>query len=169
MAIYISTNGIKEIHLFWTVSNTKFIINKINKMLIWSVKTYPIVALVCIYLVTGEFKLVSFAFYHLIFLPWWIVALFVCVLGGRSSLLLLIFYCGVHLLLIYKSHFFWPGRFLQKLSPVVSDFYFGQLKIISVILLTLCRLLHPTGMPDTPVKSSPALCFIFDFYIRINH
>lgn len=48
VAIYISTNGIKGIHLFWTVSNTKFIINKINKMLIWSVKTYPIVALVCI-------------------------------------------------------------------------------------------------------------------------
>ena len=68
-----------------------------------------------------------------------------------------------------QESFFWPERFLQKLVPVVRDFYFGQLKIISVILLTLWRLLYPTGIPDTSVKSSPALCFIFSFYIRINH
>ena len=39
----------------------------------------------------------------------------VCVcLWGRSSLLLLIFYCGVHLLLIYKCHFFDLGDFCRN-------------------------------------------------------
>ncbi|TEA34486.1 hypothetical protein DBR06_SOUSAS10710006 [Sousa chinensis] len=46
------------------------------------------------------------------------------------------------------------GRFLQKLMPVASDFYFAWPKINSVISLTLCRLLHLIVTPDTPVKSS---------------
>ena len=44
-----------------------------------------------LHLVTGECKLVSFASYYVIFLPWGIVAPSVCVLGRQSSLLLLIF------------------------------------------------------------------------------
>ena len=38
-------------------------------------------------------------------------------------------------------------RFLQKIRPVVGDFYFGWPQI--VISLTLCELLHSMATPDT--------------------
>lgn len=145
MAIYISTNGIKEIHLFWTVSNTKFIINKINKMLIWSVKMYPIVALVCIYLVTCEFKLVSFAFYHVIFLPYELLPhLCVCLEGGVHccywfSTVVFIFYWFTSVIFLTWEIFaetvscgqwflFWPAKiyfcyFTNTLQVIASNRY----------------------------------------------
>ena len=46
-----------------------------------------------------------------------------------------------------------PWEFLQKLMPVISDFYFVSSQFNSVISLILCQLLHSIVTLDTPIKS----------------
>lgn len=80
-----------------------------------------------------------------------------------------------------------PWEFLQKLMPVISDFYFVSSQFNSVISLILCQLLHSIVTLDTPIKSlnfykvlssiysfvdkkkSFSSIFFFIFLVRINH
>lgn len=54
-------------------------------------------------------------------------------------------------------------QLLQKLTPVPSHFYSGWPKINSVILLTLCGLLHSMVTPDTSVNLLQHREFHFHF------
>lgn len=116
-----------------------------------------------LHLVTGECKLVSLLLIMLYFFPEELLPHLCVCWEGKVHCFYWFFYCGVHLLLIYRV-IFDLGDFAETSSCGQWIFLFWPAKNYFCYFTNTLQLLHPTGMPDTPVVST--LCFIFSFYIQ---